>query len=360
MFEYRFDRSELVTSKDESGFLRAKVKITKPGVFPYLLPDGTIRREAKLPEELYKESFIKSLDGLIVTDGHPYDAGGLVNSENYKSLMKGIILNPRIEDGFVVADEIIFDKNLIHEVTSGEKREVSLGSKVVQRMDQGNFQGQTYDSIQTEMAPNHVAHVLKGRIGPEARILLDGLQYAIQGDNMPTPTDPNQSTPPNPTDQAEPGWVKKILDGFDKLFSLFSAGEKSQSTSPPENNPPSIDPAQKIMELQNALAAMTASLGMKMDESIQRESLVDSVKAVLPDANLRGLSNLQIKKELIKSQFPELKMDSEDLVDVYYNASLAIAKEKSKLSPGNKEIKNDESDINTLRAKRLNLYVEAK
>jgi uncharacterized protein len=79
------------------GFLRAKVRLNKPGVYPYTLADGTVSNEAKLPEEIFSEEFLKSLNCAIVTDGHPYEFGGWVNSANYKSLMKGVILNTRIE-----------------------------------------------------------------------------------------------------------------------------------------------------------------------------------------------------------------------------------------------------------------------
>ncbi|MCX7998725.1 MAG: DUF2213 domain-containing protein, partial [Leptospiraceae bacterium] len=71
-------------------------------------PDGSISKEAKLPEEVFSKEFLRSLDGLPVTDGHPYEHGGLVNASNYKTLVKGVITNPRVEDGFVVADEDIF------------------------------------------------------------------------------------------------------------------------------------------------------------------------------------------------------------------------------------------------------------
>lgn len=359
MFEYRFDRAQVVDNLLQDGFLRAKVKLTKPGVYPYVLANGEIQMEAKLPEEIYSPEFLKSLDGLIVTDEHPYEFGGLVNSVNYKSLMKGVILNPRIEGEFVVADEILFDPELIEAVKSGEKIEVSLGMKSKTIPESGSLNGKRFDSKQTELVANHVAHVRKGRVGPDARTILDGIQYAIQGDsNMP---DVNA---PAPAD--EPGWVKKIMEGFDKLFAMFSTKSEPVTDAKPE---PKTEPAKtqdvsvyqkQIEELKNVINSMSASLGLKMDEATQREGLIDTVKAVLPDVNLKGLSNLEIKKVLIQNQLPNVKLDADDLVDVYYNASLELAKEKAKLNPGKTEIKTDASDIEALKAKRLNLYKEGK
>lgn len=364
MFEYRFDRAEISDSRYQDGFLRAKVRLTKPGVFPYLMADGTVRKEAKPPEEIYSESFLKSLDGIVVTDGHPYEMGGLVNSENYKTLVKGVIMNPRIEDGFVVADEILFDKELIESVKSGVKAEVSLGLKSNTILEAGVLDGVRYDSKQTDLIGNHVAHVVKGRIGPEARTILDGIQYAtLKGENqMPDPVQ-------TPTE--EPSWVKKILEGFDKLFTLFGSKTEPVTDAKPEPAKTNTEPKEdvgalkkQISDLQTVINSMSQNLGLKMDEAVQRESLVDAVKAVLPDANLKGLSNLQIKKTLISNQFPELKLDSDDLVDVYYNASLELAKAKAKVNPGKTEtVVNDALETATiaeLRKKRLNLYVEGK
>ena len=55
-----------------------------------------------------------------------------------------------------------------------------------------------------------------------------------------------------------------------------------------------------------------------------------------------------------------MKLDSAELIDVYYNASLELAKAKAKLNPGKVEVKQDEADIAALKNKRLNLYQEVK
>ena len=355
MFEFRFDALEITDSFLEDGFLRAKVKITKPGVYPYTLADGTIRKEAKLPNEIYSKEFLKSLDGLIVTDGHPYEFGGIVNSQNYKSLIKGLIFNPRIENDFVVADEIVFDPELISSIKRGERVQVSLGCKA-EYLEGGIFEGQQYDRAQTNLIGNHVAHVMHGRIGPEAKILLDGIEYAIQGEIMPDAI---------PSTETEPSWVKKIMEGFDKLFSLFSA--KSETVVDAKVAPPMTDPAaatatsesKQVDELKKIIQAMASTLGMKMDEAMQRDSIIDTVKAVLPEINLKGLSNEEIKKQLIKSQLPELKLDSAESIDICFEASLELARAKAKLSPAKIEVVTDSAEIATLKAKRLNLYKES-
>ncbi|HRG77155.1 MAG TPA: DUF2213 domain-containing protein [Leptospiraceae bacterium] len=380
-FEYRFDRADVISFTEENGFFKAKVRLTKPGVYPYLLGDGTIRKEAKLPDEIFNPAFLKSLDGIPITDGHPYEHGGLVNSDNYNQLMKGIITNPRIEDGFVVADETLFDPALIASVKAGEKREVSLGLKAKQYAKTGSYSGAVYDSIQTEMRANHVAHVVKGRVD-NARIVLDGIEYGIQqGEN---------SMADIATQEAEPIWLNGFLDKIvSKILSVFEAkkaepavvadssatltnrivtDEKARSLSGLEVTTTSkketiLDAAhyeKRIADLEKTISDITKGISVKLDEAVARDGIVDAVKAVLPEADLKGKSNSEIKTVLIQSILPDVKLDSAELIDVYYNASLELAKAKAKLSPGKVEIKQDEADLTALKTKRLNLYQGAK
>lgn len=378
-FEYRFDRADVVSYVEENGFLKAKVRLTKPGVYPYLLGDGTIRKEAKLPDEIFNPAFLKSLDGIPITDGHPYEHGGLVNSDNYNQLMKGIITNPRIEDGFVVADETLFDPALIASVKAGEKREVSLGLKAKQVAQTGKYSGSVYDSIQTEMKANHMAHVVRGRVD-NARIVLDGIEYGIQqqGEN---------SMADIATQEAEPIWLNGFLDKIvSKILSVFEAKKaepavvadeaaskggtfdtiaKKQSLSDRTlpNKETVLDAShyeKRIADLEKTISDITKGISVKLDEAVARDGIVDAVRAVLPDVDLKGKTNSEIKTVLIKSVLPDVKLDSVELIDVYYNASLELAKAKAKLNPGKVEIKQDEADLTALKNKRLNLYQGAK
>ncbi len=369
-FEYRFDRADVVSWTEENGFFKAKVRLTKPGVYNYALGDGTIRKEAKLPDEIFNPAFLKSLDGIPITDGHPYEHGGLVNSDNYNQLMKGIITNPRIEDGFVVADETLFDPALIASVKAGEKREVSLGLKAKQVAQTGKYSGSVYDSIQTEMKANHMAHVVKGRVD-NARIVLDGIEYGIQqGEN---------SMADIATQEAEPIWLNGFLDKIvSKILSVFEAKKTEPAVVADEatNGAKTISRVQhvedkkvvldashyekRIADLEKTISDITNGISLKLDEAVARDGIVDAVKAVLPEADLKGKSNSEIKTVLIKSVLPDVKLDSAELIDVYYNASLELAKAKAKLNPGQPVIVQDAVDLAALKNKRLNLYQGAK
>lgn len=76
------------------GFLRAKVRFARAGVFPYVIGGKTVY-EAKLPEEIFSLSTIDSAKRVPVTDGHP---NSLVSSSNYADHVRGRAYQLTIEE----------------------------------------------------------------------------------------------------------------------------------------------------------------------------------------------------------------------------------------------------------------------
>ena len=89
--ELRYDRGTIEIAEKGNDFLRAKVVIARPGVFPYLTPSGDICYEAKLPDDLFSEITINSAKGAPITDGHPpvQDNAGMIDTTNWKEYTKG-------------------------------------------------------------------------------------------------------------------------------------------------------------------------------------------------------------------------------------------------------------------------------
>ena len=68
----RVDGSDIKDSFDaDTGWLRAPARITRTGVFDYMLADGTLRRELRRPEDVFHPESIASLQMVPVTLGHP-------------------------------------------------------------------------------------------------------------------------------------------------------------------------------------------------------------------------------------------------------------------------------------------------
>ena len=57
--------------KTPEGFVKATVAVTSIGVFTYRNPDGTTRRELRLPEEVFKQDSMDTLALKPMTLLHP-------------------------------------------------------------------------------------------------------------------------------------------------------------------------------------------------------------------------------------------------------------------------------------------------
>ena len=166
----RFDSLPLdATYFTDEGYLVDHPIVTSVGIFVYHNPDGSERRELRLPEEVFAEKSLASYKGkpIIVT----HDAG-YVDTDNVKDESIGTILSEGYRDGNDVRAEII-----IHDTDSLKKykmRELSCGYNL--RLDEtpGVWEGQPYDAIQRDIEINHLALVDKARAGEQARLNIDG------------------------------------------------------------------------------------------------------------------------------------------------------------------------------------------
>ena len=166
----RFDSLPLdATYFTDEGYLVDHPIVTSVGIFVYHNPDGSERRELRLPEEVFAEKSLASYKGkpIIVT----HDAG-YVDTDNVKEESIGTILSEGYRDGDDVRTEII-----IHDTDSLKKykmRELSCGYNL--RLDEtpGVWEGQPYDAIQRDIEINHLALVDKARAGEQARLNIDG------------------------------------------------------------------------------------------------------------------------------------------------------------------------------------------
>jgi len=162
----------------ENGFLIAKVTATKTGVFPYIEQNGKIRRELRLPEEVFKKDSMESLANISFTDMHPFEAVHAFNSSKYT---KGLTGNVVKQNNDLLETELtVFDGQTIENIING-KIEVSAGYKRDLEYKSGVYNGQSYDCIQRNIRYNHLACVDKGRanFGDELRrvkINLDSIE----------------------------------------------------------------------------------------------------------------------------------------------------------------------------------------
>ena len=166
----RFDNMPLTqTYFTEEGYLMDHPIVTTCGIFEYLNEDGSIRRELRIPEEVFSEKSLASYKGkpIIIT----HDAG-VVNKDNVNREHIGTILSKGYKDGDSVRAEIV-----IHEtdkMKSSGLRELSLGYELTLDETPGEYNGEPYDAIQRNIEINHLALVSSARAGETARLNIDG------------------------------------------------------------------------------------------------------------------------------------------------------------------------------------------
>lgn len=150
------------------GYLIDRPILTSTGIFEYINPDGSVRKELRLPEDVFDPESLKSYKGrpIIIT----HDAG-LVTKDNVQGNQIGTILTEGYRSGDDVRAEII-----IHDTDGMKKaglKELSLGYNLDLDETPGEWNGQHYDAIQRNIRINHLALVREARAGEQARLNID-------------------------------------------------------------------------------------------------------------------------------------------------------------------------------------------
>lgn len=152
----------------EEGYLVDHPIVTTCGIFEYKNEDGSVRRELRLPDDVFDEKSLKSYKGkpIIIT----HDAGE-VSKDNVRREQIGTIMSEGYRDGDSVRCEII-----IHDTNALKKcglKELSLGYSLDTEEAPGVWQGEKYDCIQRNIEINHLALVGEARAGDTARLNID-------------------------------------------------------------------------------------------------------------------------------------------------------------------------------------------
>jgi hypothetical protein len=176
----RFDQGTLrKPERTPQGFLKVDALVARCGVLEYRNPNGTIRRELRLREDVGDPTSLAAFEGVSVTDGHPTV---LVTADNVRTLEAGTVTGTARMDGeWVVAPMVIKDPKLIAKIERGETG-VSAGYTIREDWTPGVHPVYgPYDLIQRNIGPNHIAGAVKvPRAGDGARIRMDGVDVLVE------------------------------------------------------------------------------------------------------------------------------------------------------------------------------------
>lgn len=376
--EQRFDSIPLSdTYFTPEGYLIDNPILTRVGIFEYHNPDGTIRRELRLPEEVFAAESLASYKGKPVILTHE---AGLVDVDNVQQEHIGTILSEGIQDGDNVRAQIV-----IHDAESLDYglRELSLGYTQTPDETPGVWNGQPYDAIQRNIQINHLALVEKARAGEQARLNIDGEEQggnqmskarkdgltpeeiarlveeykqrqAQRMENTNPTTDEGTNPDEQTTDEDEADPVKEVKDRRDRRDASGDCETMDEASGVIAQQDEDIqklldfiaqlqakidfDEASAEEEAKTDSEGETAEANADEEEPQENPLNMDNIDAYVNQKielirlgdklNLDGIETMKpmdAKKAIIKKVHPNIRLDGKDIA--YINAMFDIAKE---------------------------------
>lgn len=347
--EQRFDISGVRSKprKTPQGFIRMKANLTRTGVLTYVRQDGTIVKELRHPDEVFKADSLSTLEDAPVTDLHP---SSMVDATNVRGFQRGIVRTARRDGRFIAGEVLIQDDALIQAVERGDRKELSPGYTCRIDPTPGEFEGVRYDCIQRDITYNHVAVGPGGwgRSGPEVALRSDSkdgdvesLPYAIQAreDGNLAPEGPKQ-------EGDEMSGVVRI-DGIEYKVDESAEPHINKELGALQGKIEGL--SKQVEELQGKLDGVTAQrdeLKEKLDAETSAEALQAKIAArvaletasrkVLGDEEkFDSLSDHELRCKVV-SHGRELNLDgkSEEYVLGMFESVVEIAKSVEKKADG--------------------------
>lgn len=175
-----YDRSPVdsVRTVDDNGYLHVGVSnITKEQVAPYLgkeipgfeklgLKPDEIYNVYRPGSELSKPATVASLNGIPVLLKHAEDSAEAPASNRVGSTGT----DAKWEPPYLTNSLHIQDADAIRRINDGTMREISMGYFYTPVLKHGEFRGEPYDLIMTDISCNHVALVEEGRAGHDVSV----------------------------------------------------------------------------------------------------------------------------------------------------------------------------------------------
>ena len=313
--------------KDYNGYVFVKDRpISKVGVFPYLgksigapIPEKVYNVLRPL-EELSNEETINSFKLVPLIDEHE-----MLGNEATPAEKKGV--HGTLGEDVYFKDNTLFGnlkvyseslKNLIE----GGKKELSLGYRCVYVFESGEWNGQKYDAIQTEIRGNHIALVEEGRMGKEVSVIDAKEVITFDSNDIIIPKQEN------PMEKEELlALLKEAMAPIEERLLKLETMEKEENTGDEEVKDEDVKDEEKKAEDEEVsevekLKAENEALKSKLEktegmdaaikqsvlkEIAQRDRLAQSLSKHVGafdhlDMDLKGVVNYGLKKLDLKAE----------------------------------------------------------
>ncbi len=350
----RFDRGSLrKPEKTPQGFLRVDGIASRTGVFEYRNDNGSIRRELRLPEDVFAQQALNGFEGAPLTDGHPDEA---VTMSNVKRYEVGTVTGPARRDGdFVAATIMVKDPKVIAKLERGDTG-LSVGYAVDLDETPGNHPvfGR-YDAIQRNIVINHLAVGVQPRAGERARVRMDSA-HEIDPQHMRTEANVMaDQTDKQRADELE-GLNTQHVKRIAELEALVAANAtaadsdalKAEKTRNDEQAATIANFKSTFDDAVRERAALVAKAAAVMGPTYRMDDMSDHLIHVAVVNRLDSTANAAAgtNPDVLRGQF--LALVGKDAVNV-----AAKARVSELMSRNQTESRNDEA---TERAARLDAY----
>ena len=318
---FRIDTGTLRPArKTADGRLRADAYLTRSGVFEYMNPDGSIRREYRPAEEVFRADSLASLSMVPVTDDHP---PSMLSAENAREFAVGAVGEAVRKDGdLVAAPLVVYDAPTVSKMDGG-KVQVSCGYECAIEETPGIAPGgERYDVIQRDITYNHVAIVDAGRAGASVRVRMDASTMVTP--DAPIPAEDSLMEEIRKELTAALSDLAKATNRIDELTARADKAEADLAAAVARADKAEgerdaatarADKAEK--ERQDAADAAPALMRARID-------LENKAAAVLGEDFDASATDLELKRAVVKKldavEIPEDK--SADYVDARFDAAI--------------------------------------
>lgn len=336
----RFDAATLPqTTVTTQGFRRITASVAKTGVLKYRQPDGTVRRELRLPEEVFAPESLATLLGAPVTLRH---CVGLVNPDNVRAARVGGQIGEVRQDGDCVVTQLqIEDSDALSQIDEKKLQEISPGYNCKLEWKAGIWKGEPYDCIQRQIVYNHFGLGPKawGRAGADLRLHLDSLRLDSHediafGEEL---CDIPQEGPKGRRMAIKLGNVEIKLDERDEQIVRAEIEGRDAEIARLKTETGKLQGEKTA--LQSRFDAADARI-----KQFDRAELEGAARKVLgAETKFDGKTDEQVRTDVITKVFPSMRLDGAD--EAYarglFDAAVAqgaAAKSKPKEAPKHKDL----------------------
>lgn len=318
--------------------------VTRTGVLTYRRADGSVVRELRHPDDVFRADSLETLRDAPVTVGHPGDGLTWVDPQNAHDHEVGVVHDVHQKAPYVDARLSVRRADVIRRIDAKELVEVSAAYDAQIDPTPGVYEGEAYDQRQTGITYNHVALLPpgKGRAGQSVRLRLDSADAVIEasgepGTNTNEPAQPATETakhvppsPPSPAPEAVQGGTmttrKLRVDGVEYELPESAASVLEKVVKERDDHKKRADEAEAQRDIVRAdldKARDPKTVAGLVGQRVELERA--ATKVLGAEQRFDGLSDRDVREKVLAVVSPSFKIEgrTDDAVSAAFEYAIA-------------------------------------